>query len=485
MSEMSVDRIPTGVGELDRMLDGGIPTQSVTVIAGEPGTGKTVLALKMMFTAAQRGAKCLYITTLSEPAIKLIRHMQLFEFFDGSLVGDNIVLCDLGAVLRADGVEKALAHILERVEEMEPELVVVDSFKAIHDLLPRDRDRTFVYDLVASMAAWGTTSLLLGEYAEPEMSKLPELAIADGIVRLGFGRGDLATTRELEIQKLRGSDFVSGKHSYEIGSGGIVVYPRLRAPSFANDTASSPIEPVSTGVEGLDRMLNGGLPRSSATVVLGGTGTGKTVLGLNFLIEGARRGEPSVLFTLEETPAQIRGIGASLGWDLKGFEDSGLLRICFTSPVELSPDRFLYQVRRMVEEMRAQRLVVDSLTTLELGTTSPQRYKALVYALMKHLRASGVTSLMQLEIPELVGAGKLSGHGISFAADNAVYLRFLERSGQLERAAVIIKARGVAHRNELCGLTIAPGGMRIGDPLQNMQGVLTGMPVEKTPKRKR
>jgi circadian clock protein KaiC len=476
---MKLDRISTGIAELDRLLDGGIPKPSVTVIAGEPGSGKTVLALAMMFHAARHGAKCLYFTTLSEPAMKLIRHMQLFEFFDGSLLEEKIVLADLGALLRGDGAEKALAHLLERVEAAEPDLVIVDSFKAIHDLVPPSRERTFVYDLVASMAAFGTTTLLLGEYDEPDVAQLPEIAIADGILRLGYGRRELTTSREIEIQKLRGSDFVAGKHFFDITAGGLVVYPRLRAPAFSDDADATPMDPVPTGVAGLDRMLRGGLPRASATVVLGGTGTGKTVLGLSFLAEGVRRGEPSVLFTLEETPAQIRGVATSLGWNMKELEASGLLRICYTSPVELSPDRFLHRARAIVGEMRAQRVVIDSLTTLELGAMSAHRFKELVYALMKHLRVSGATSVMQMEIPELVGSGKLSGHGVSFAADNALYLRFLERQGRLERAAVVVKARGVDHANELCGLTIGPGGMRIGDPLEGMQGVLTGVPIVK------
>jgi circadian clock protein KaiC len=380
--------------------------RSISVIAGEPGSGKTVLALQLLFAAARAGKKCIYFTTLSEPAVKLIRYMQLLDFFDQELLEEHIVLADLGSTLRTDGAEAALAELVERVEREEPEVVVVDSFKAIHDLIEFPRQRSFVYDLAVTMASWGATTLLLGEYTEAETLTLPEFAVADGILRLGAARQELTLTREIEVRKLRGSDFTTGVHFFDISPGGIDFFPRVRGPASVSPTAA-PTDRVATGAAGIDALLRGGVPRASSTLVIGGTGTGKTVLGLMFLVEGARRGEPGVLLALEETPDQIRSTGRGFGWDLEALEDQGLLRILYSSPVELLTDRFLHEARQVVEAVGARRLVLDSLTSLALGALSERRFKELVYALTKHLRAGGVTSLMSMEVAELLGTGQI------------------------------------------------------------------------------
>src|SRR4029434_2556065 len=160
-----LERLRTGSTALDAILGGGIPAGSVTIVAGEPGSGKTVFTLQTLFHHAREGKKCLYFATLSEPALKVIRYMQLFSFFDARLIEERVVFADLGSTLRRDGVEKALAHMIQRVESEEPYLVAIDSFKAIHDLLPNHgQGRMFVYDLAVAMAAWGATTLLVGEY---------------------------------------------------------------------------------------------------------------------------------------------------------------------------------------------------------------------------------------------------------------------------------------------------------------------------------
>lgn len=473
--DRSLDRIETGVDGLDPVLDGGIPVKSITVIAGEPGSGKTVLTLQMLFAAARKGMKSLFFTTLSEPAVKVLRYMQLFDFFDGRLAEEQIVFADLGSLLRTEGAEAALTDLVERVETDQPDIVVVDSFKAIHDMIEAPRERSFVYDLAVSMAAWGATTLLVGEYTDAEITTLPEFAIADGILRLGAAREELATIRVIEVRKLRGSRFTGGVHFFDIGSRGIDFYPRVRGPRSV-EFRPTPGERVSTGVEGLDAPLGGGLPPASSTVVVGGTGTGKTLLGLSFLIEGARRNEPGVLLALEETADQIRNTARGFGWDLEELEEKNLLRIFYSSPVELSTDRFLHRARRAIESIGARRVVLDSLTSLALGAVSERRFKELVYALTKHLRAEGVTSLMSMEVAELLGTGQISGHGISFAADNVIFLRYIESMGRLSRAIAIIKARGIEHATELRPLAVDSDGLHVGAPFEDLQGVLTGLP---------
>jgi circadian clock protein KaiC len=473
----TLERLSTGSAALDMILGGGIPSGSVTVVAGEPGSGKTVFTLQTLFHHARQGKKCVYFTTLSEPAMKVIRYMQLFSFFDARLIETRVVFADLGSTLRSGGVEQALALMIQRVESEEPDLVAIDSFKAIHDLLPSAaHGRALVYDLAVSMAAWGATTLLVGEYTPQDVSVAPEFAIADGIVRLTTERQELTTTRQLEVLKLRGANYVTGRHFFEMGADGLSFYPRVRAPEMTGEPPVDLGDRVATGVAGLDALLRGGLPRASATMIEGGTGTGKTLLGLHFLLEGARQGEPGILFTLEETPAQIRAVAKNFGWELAPLEAQGRLLISYTSPVELFTDRFLDVVRRQIEEVGARHAVLDSLTSMSLGVPSERRFRELVYALTKYFRAAGVTPLMTMEVAELLGTAQLTGHGVSSTADNLILLRYVEVDGRLERAVSVLKARGTGHATELRRFMIDGRGAHVGERFQDLRGVLTGVP---------
>jgi len=474
-----LESLSTGSVALDRILGGGLPVRSLNVIAGEPGAGKTICALQMLFHQAHQGRKGLYLTTLSEPSLKLITYMQQFSFFDESLVvPDRVIIADLGSVIRRRDAAAVLAEIVGRVEREEPAVVVIDSFKALRDLLgDAPAMRTFVYDLAVHLSAWGAVSLLVGEYTPDEMATLSEFAIADGIIRLSNRRQELRAIREVEVLKLRGADIVTGGHFFEIGPGGLEFFPRVRGPEGALEEPAAFDERARTGIAGLDEMLGGGLPRGSATVVQGGTGTGKTLLGLQFLLEGARNGEPGIHFALEETTNQLRQIAASLGWDIPSFEARGLLTLSYDSPVELSTDRFLDRARREVERLGARRAVLDSLTSMALGVPSERRFKELVYAITKHFRVAGVTLNMNMEIADLLGSGQLSGHGVSFAADNVVQLKYVEVEGLLERGISVLKARGVQHATDVRRLKIGGGRIDVESAFAGLRGVLTGLPV--------
>jgi circadian clock protein KaiC len=270
---------------------------------------------------------------------------------------------------------------------------------------------------------------------------------------------------------------VTGGHFFEIGPDGLEFFPRVRGPEGAADEPETLDERARTGIAGLDEMMGGGLPRGSATVIQGGTGTGKTLLGLQFLLEGARNGEPGIHFALEETTNQLRQIARGLGWDLRSFEERGLLTLSYDSPVELSTDRFLDRARRAVERLGARRAVLDSLTSMALGVPSERRFKELVYAITKHFRVAGVTLNMNMEIADLLGSAQLSGHGVSFAADNVIQLKYVEVDGSLERGISVLKARGVRHATDVRRLKIGAGRIDVESAFGGLRGVLTGLPV--------
>jgi len=473
------ERLSTGSDAFDQILGGGLPIRSLTVIAGEPGAGKTLFALQTLFHLARQGRKCLYFTTLSEPSLKLVYHMQQLSFFDEEAIGKQLVFVDLGSAIRSHDPDAVLETITSRVEAEEPVIVVIDSFKAMRELLgDASAIRTFTYDLAVHIAGWSAATLFVGEYTAEEIAGLSEFAIADGILRFSTSREELTAVRVVEVLKLRGADCVTGRHFFEIGGDGLTFFPRVRSPEVGDRHAiGSFAERASTGIAGFDEMLGGGVPRSSATVIQGATGTGKTLLGLRFLLEGARRGEPGIHFTLEETADQLRGVAHAFGWDLRELERNRLLTICYVSPVELSTDAFLARARRLVEEVGARRAVLDSLTSMALGVTSERRFKELVYAMTKHFRALGVTFSLNMEIAELLGSAQLSGHGISFAADNVVQLKYVELDGKLERAISVLKARGIRHETAVRRMDFTDKGIEVGLPFKGLRGVLTGLPT--------
>ena len=473
----TMEKLSTGSAAFDRILGGGLPGRSLTVIAGEPGAGKTLFSLQVLFHLARQGKKCIYFTTLSEPSLKLVHHMQKFSFFDEEAIGKQLLFVDLGSVIRSKDADATLEEITARVEREEPAMVVIDSFKALRDTLGDAPSlRMFTYDLAVYIAGWGAATLFVGEYTEEEMEQFAEFAIADGILRFGSRRQDLTAMREVEIFKMRGAAYVGGPHFFEIGDGGLEFFPRVRGPApLAAAPAGAGVR-VNTGVAGFDALLDGGLPRFSATVLQGGTGTGKTLLGLQFLLEGARLGEPGIHFALEETPEQLREIAHGFGWPLADFEQRGLITLSYFSPVELSPDLFLQRARQQVQKLKARRAVLDSLTSLSLGVPSERRFKELVYAFTKHFRALGVTLQMNMEVAELLGAAQLSGHGVSFAADNVIQLKYLELDGHLERGLSVLKARGVRHGTAVHRMHFQPDGIKLGAAYEGMRGVLTGLP---------
>src|SRR5688572_3844044 len=204
-----LERLTTGNAAFDRILGGGLPMRSVNVIAGQPGAGKTLFALQMLFALAEQGKKGLYLTTLSEPSLKLLQYMQQFSFFDPSVIDHGIVFADLGSVIRHKGAEATLNEIAVRMEREQPAVIVIDSFKAVRDILGDAAAlRTFVYDLAVHTAGWGAACLLVGEYAQAEVASDAEFAIADGIIRLTNSRHELTAVREVEVLKLRGADYV-------------------------------------------------------------------------------------------------------------------------------------------------------------------------------------------------------------------------------------------------------------------------------------
>jgi circadian clock protein KaiC len=477
MSNEPLRLVPTGVPSLDTILDGGIPLYSVNIIAGSSGSGKTILTQQILFHNCHDDVRGIFFTTLSEPAFKMIRYQQQFAYFDLERLNQNVFFVDIGQVLRTKSLDDALRVINQHVEEIGAQFIAIDSFKAVYELVGNRQDeRRFGYDLAVSLATWTCTSFLVGEYTPTEIDNEPIFAVADGIFYLNNPKQGMQNVRRLNILKMRGMSYFTGDHPFTISSEGMKVYPRIRTPEeFTEYDMMS--DRVAVGVPSLDAMIDNGFPRGTTTMVAGAAGTGKTLLGLHFIVNGGARGEPGVIVTFQENPVQLREIARSFGWDLRQMEAEGMLAHLYNSPVEIQPDIHTDRVKMAVERVGARRVLIDSLRDLEIATPDKVRYRDYVYSLVEDFKRHGITTLITNEIAQLFGEFQLSEHGISFIADNVILLRYVELEGRISRALSILKMRGSFHDKTIRELLISNQGIAIGEPIKALTGILTGTPV--------
>lgn len=471
-----MERLPTGVAGLDEVTGGGIPAGTTVVIGGLPGTGKTVLANQSVFANATSERKALIVSTASEPISRMIRFMQTFRFFDVNKVGKEILYEDLGPRLAEEGSNQVLAWLEDLVTKTQPGLLVVDSFKALADLAEdRGEFRRAFYRFAAQMATLDCVSLLVGEYDPLDGGQTKaEFSIVDGIVFLYNRQVGLHDRRCLRIQKLRGTSYATGEHSFRITSEGIQVFPRFRTP-FSPISYEVPEERISTGNPGLDDMFSGGPLRGTTTLVIGDPGSGKTVTCLHFLLRGALAGEPGLYVSFEENPSQLRRIAQNFGFDFDDLQRRGLAQLFYTSPVELDIDEHVPKIARYVEDIGAKRVVIDSVLDLEAGAFfDRERYFNYVYSLVEWFKQKRISVFMTAQTSTMFGNTLvLTGRGLSLIADNLLVLRYVPKGTEIRRVVAVLSARGSDHSKEVQEFRITEErGPEVGEPIDAGRSLL-------------
>ena len=344
-------RTTTGVAGLDLVLNGGLEPGAVVVLAGAPGTGKTILAQQMCFANGTAERKCVYYTTVSEPHTKLVRHLEQFTFFDPKALGTRVEHIHLGDFLqpaRQDGLEPLVSEIVRKTLEEEPAIVVVDSAKMLRDFADERELRGALYDLTGRISQTGTVLLLVGEYTPEELRSGIEFSLADGIIQLEYEAREPVDRRWLRIAKMRGGSYRSGKHTFRIGSGGVEVFPRIETLIPHVVTAVS--DQVPSGIPGLDELMSGGAKQGDATLVTGPSGVGKTIFGLRWLTQGMELGKRCLYVTFQDTADQLVGVAAAFGWDLIAADAAKNVSISYVPMGDLDLDVLATAVR---SELRA------------------------------------------------------------------------------------------------------------------------------------
>jgi len=465
-----IERIPTGAPELDTVLGGGIPEHSIVLLAGPPGSGKTILAEQLAFANGTPERPALFLTTTNEPLEKVVRFGQEFDFFDRAAVGTRVMYDSLADVVDAHALPAVIERLVGLLTTVRPSVLVIDSMRALRTYATSDVEhRRFLSELAQRLSAMAITTLWVAEY-EDNVAQTPEAAVADAIVLLRTVGNDQRVIRYLQVIKLRGGSYLSGQHAYRLSGRGIDVFPRLADPT----DSGLPLprgRRISMGGDGVDGLMGGGVWRGTSTLVIGPSGSGKTMLGLEFLAQGVRDGRRGVLATLQESRTQVlraRGdVETTFGDDVTFHH---------RSPVDMYVDEWVHEVLEVVAAQQAELLVVDSLSDLQLASVGSKRFEEYVYSLAQRCARIGVTALLTLESPPIFSLAALTGTSMSSLADNIVLLGYDLQDGVVRRAIHALKTRASDHDDKVRELVLDGRTVHVGDVLPISAPVL-GQPV--------
>ena len=472
-------RMSTGIAGLDDILGGGLTPQRVYLVEGSPGAGKTTLGLQFLLDGEARGEHGLYIT-LSETTDELkavaashgwtIDALSLFE-----LASDSALDIDSQqSVFHPSEVElgETTRNVMEQVDRVKPVRVVFDSLSEMRLLAQNPlRYRRQILALKQFFAARNCTVLLLDDKTAASDQHLH--SIAHGVISLEqiakeYGK----ERRRVNIIKMRGIRFRGGFHDYTLDTGGITMYPRLVAAEHMLDFSPAV---RSTGSDGFDMLLGGGMVRGTNTLIVGPSGIGKTTLSARCLLSALERGETASFYLFDEGLGTFFARCVALGMDLRPFVDNGQLRVHHIDPAELSPGQFAQMLRDAVERHGVSFIAIDSLNAYLQAMPGEQYLTLQMHELLSYLNQQGVTTVLVLGQHGLIGEVH-SDVDLSYLADSTVLLRFFEASGRLRRAITVIKSRTTSHALTIHELQLGSDGVRVGEALEGFEGVLTGLP---------
>ena len=475
-------RLDTGVAGLGDILNGGLPAGQMYLLEGDPGTGKTTLAMQFIMAGMAVGERAVYIT-LSEPARELRASAASHGWPADALPIVEIVPAEESlspgeqyTVFHPSEVELAstMGKLLSAIERERPERVVIDSLSELRLLTESAmRYRRQLLALKQYFAGRETTVLLLDDRTGEDRHDLQLHSITHGVIRLEkIPRSFGVTRRHIEILKLRGSAFREGFHDYVIRHGGVAVFPRLIA---AEHDSSFVREQSASEVAGLDALLDGGLRFGTSTLVLGPTGVGKSTVAMCYAYAAAARGQRSIVYSFDEVLRTAKTRCTMLGMDVEREIDRGTLAMSQVDPAELSPGEFTAQIRAEVEERGARVVVIDSLNGFLNAMPGERDLILHLHELIAFLNQKGVVTLLVLAQHGLIGAMR-SELDASYLADTVVLLRYFEDHGIIRQAVSVLKQRIGRHERSLREISFGESGITVGEPLTNFRGVLTGVP---------
>ncbi len=469
-------QVPTRIKGLDEILEGGFNRPSIVMVAGTAGTGKTTLVLQSLFNAAREEEVCMYITALSEPPSLVSSFMSKFDFYDPEILeGENFKYISLERNLLGSGSSAVVKQIRENIEEVKPDRIALDPVNVLTQGLEERKARVFYYDLFTDLRSWNSLVLVTGEFSEEDLAHSSLSYTVDGIIYLTSEIEGGRRVRYLDVLKMRGQNYETGKHTYRITREGIVTYPLLRLKKGEKALVSG--ERVETGVPGLDAVTGGGFQRGTSILYAGGSGTGKTLLGLQFLIDGAKKGEPGVILTFE---GQLKSNALCFGWNLEELERKGLFRIIQARLDDLDVNHYAQLLSQAVEELGARRVLLDGICSFKSIFTRPLQLREHVQGLSDYLKSKGVTTVFTTDTQALLGPLAVSDV-IYTVMDTIIILSYVELAGSMKKALAVLKMRGSDHAKEIRELVIGSDGVKLKGAFTGYSGIMSGSPRRAQP----
>ncbi|HEX4665823.1 MAG TPA: ATPase domain-containing protein [Chthoniobacterales bacterium] len=481
MNRTEGSKVKTGIAGLDDILRGGFPPRRLYLVQGAPGSGKTTLALQFLLAGARAGERVLYIS-LSETRDEID---EVARSHGWSLDGLEIVeLAAIDEQLSADS-QNTLFHtaevelsettklLLDAFDRVQPTRLAFDSLSELRLLSQSSlRYRRQILAFKQYLAGRNCTTLLLDDVGTAESDSQVE-SLAHGVISLdqtcpAYG----AERRRFVVKKIRGTTYRGGFHDFIIETGGLVLYPRLVA---AEHHRSFPNENVSSGVNGIDALLGGGLTRGTSSLFIGPPGCGKSTLALHFALAAAARGERSQIYSFDESLGTMRARAEGLKMGLTKLVDEKLIATTQIDPAELSPGQLNSLVRHAVEGENTRLILIDSLNGYLQSMSDDRALSLQLHELLTYLNQQGVVTILILAQHGLIGYMQ-TPVDVTYLADTVVTLRYFEAQGAVHKALAVVKKRTGSHEGTIRELRIADTGLTVGAPLENFRGVLSGTP---------
>ncbi|MFL5320104.1 MAG: RAD55 family ATPase [Myxococcaceae bacterium] len=485
------ERVPTGVKGLDHVLGGGVFKSGIYILGGQPGVGKTILANQACYHHVKHGGRALYITLLAETHARMLGQLQTLSFFDPAAVGTSVLYVNGFSPLVSEGLQGLLQLVRRVVRDHKATLLVLDGMVTAEHLANSNIDyKRFINELQTWVGVIGCTVLLLTS-GHDEAKVMPEHTMVDGIIELQLETRRARTMRFIQISKFRGSGFNEGRHAYAISDDGIAIYPRLEAVCEERGHVSIGPEQLPSGIPGLDELIGGGIAQRSTTLLLGSSGAGKTLCGLQFLAEGIRRKDSCMHFGFFESPPALLETARRFGFDFEKALKKDLLAIEWRKPSEQVLDELGQHLLQVVQERKVTRLFIDGLVGFK-DQEFPERVSGFFSALCTELQRRGVTTFITEETRELyVQNIVVPTGGVSAIFQNIFFLRQNVGSAEAQRIISVMKTRESAHTATPHTFTIGDSGVVVdgvyesGSPTDTGAGLIpTALPQKRSTKRR-
>lgn len=420
---------------------------------------------------------------LSESTDMITRFISQYSFFDNSVIESGmlrIFSIDSGIIERGDFA--IFEFINDKISKYRPSRVVIDPITILEYIVKTFEERKLEYpekrgfalSLFSEFESWDTLLLMTGELSGEQLADNPWTYMVDSVIKLDKLPGAKVDQRYLEVIKMRGSGYFEGRHSYEITGDGITVYPRFEPLITVPE-----IQPgsISTGIKALDKMIGGGLPRVSATMIAGSAGCGKNVLGLHFIANGILNKQPCLVVSFEDEHEEFINTAMAFGLDMKKYEEMDILRFIYRPYGHINQDELALKIQEVINEIKVERVLIDSISGLRHAMPDPEELRIYLMSLVKYFKRHNITSQFTYELPDMVGAVKIPDQGLPFVMDSIFVLRNIEIEAGIRKSIMIMKMQGREFDNEIREFNISGKGIDTLGSFSEYSGLMSDTPV--------